>query len=92
MKKLNAIDKQNLDGAYGATAVALDWPEGLSEKGKLWTTWMIPLTFSITLESTSSPTKASGLRNMEAASGTTPGDLPGPNSKALKKLSHGSKA
>ena len=34
MKKLNAIDKQNLDGVYGATAVALDWPENLSEKAK----------------------------------------------------------
>lgn len=34
MKNLNAIDKQNLDGAYGATAVALDWPEDLSEKAK----------------------------------------------------------
>lgn len=34
MKDLNAIDKQNLDGAYGATAVAMDWPEDLSEKAK----------------------------------------------------------
>lgn len=34
MKKLNAIDKQNLDGVYGATAVALDWPEDLSEKAR----------------------------------------------------------
>ena len=34
MKNLNAIDKQNLDGAYGATAVVLDWPEDLSEKAK----------------------------------------------------------
>lgn len=34
MKNLNAIDKQNLDGAYGATAVALDWPLNLSEKAQ----------------------------------------------------------
>ena len=34
MKNLNAIDKNNLDGVYGATAVAMDWPEGLSEKAK----------------------------------------------------------
>lgn len=34
MKNLNAIDKQNLDGAYGATAEAMDWPEDLSEKAK----------------------------------------------------------
>ena len=34
MKKLNAIDKQNLDGVYGATAVALDWPEKPFRKGE----------------------------------------------------------
>ena len=34
MKNMNAIDKQNLDGAYGATAVALDWPLNLSEKAQ----------------------------------------------------------
>lgn len=34
MKKLNAIDKQNLDGVYGATAEAIEWPEGLSEKAQ----------------------------------------------------------
>ncbi len=34
MKNLNAIDKQNLDGVYGATAVTLDWPVNLSEKAK----------------------------------------------------------
>lgn len=34
MKNLNAIDKQNLDGVYGATAVAMDWPEDLSGKAK----------------------------------------------------------
>ena len=65
MKKLNAIDKQNLDGVYGATAVALDWPENLSEKAKKALDYLDDTaTCSITLESTSSPTKASGLRNL----------------------------
>ena len=34
MTTLKPIDKQNLDGVYGATAVAMDWPEDLSEKAK----------------------------------------------------------
>lgn len=34
MTTLKAIDKNNLDGVYGATAVALDWPEDLSKKAK----------------------------------------------------------
>nr|DAR40926.1 MAG TPA: hypothetical protein [Bacteriophage sp.] len=34
MTTLKPIDKNNLDGVYGATAVALDWPENLSEKAK----------------------------------------------------------
>lgn len=34
MTILKAIDKQNLDGVYGATAVAMAWPSDLSEKAK----------------------------------------------------------
>ena len=34
MKFLKAIDKNNMDGAYGATAAVLDWPANLSEKAK----------------------------------------------------------
>ena len=34
MTTLKPIDKNNLDGVYGATAVALDWPEDLSKKAK----------------------------------------------------------
>lgn len=32
---IKAIDKNNLDGEYGATAVLLDWPADLSEKARI---------------------------------------------------------
>lgn len=31
---MKAIDKNNLDGQYGATAVEIPWPKGLSEKAR----------------------------------------------------------